>query len=93
MAAATDKPETKLGDKTEVESKSDKFRRLAETRATVIVRKVQQLGQLAGPGYDFTDEEVAFLFRTIREALDLAEARYRNRGRSQGVFVTLPPRS
>lgn len=61
------------------ETKSDKFRRLANGRAKVAIQAIVRLGQLATPQYDHTDEQVTVLRRTIIAALDEATDRLRLR--------------
>lgn len=57
-----------------VESKSDKFRRIAKKRVSRILKDAELLGNLSSPSYSFTEEEVGKVFSAIRENFDRSEA-------------------
>jgi hypothetical protein len=59
----------------EGETKSDKFRRLATARLTKARKAILVIGNLSGPGYEFTDEQVAKIFDTL--AGDVGDTRER----------------
>jgi hypothetical protein len=53
-----------------IESRNERFRRLAETRGGRLIREISLLGNLANrENYDYTPEEVDALFRPIEAEL------------------------
>lgn len=57
-----------------VETKSERFRRLAESRGNRLIREIQILGNLSNrKNYEYTPEEVSALFGPIED--ELAKAR------------------
>lgn len=53
-----------------VESKNDRFRRLAESRGNRLIREITLLGNLSNPkNYSYTEEEVERLFAPIEQEL------------------------
>ena len=57
-----------------VETKSERFRRLAESRGNRLIREIQILGNLSNrKNYEYTPEEVSALFGPIED--ELARAR------------------
>ncbi|MBM6980855.1 MAG: hypothetical protein I3I97_01175 [Bifidobacterium thermophilum] len=53
-----------------VETKNDRFRRLAKSRGTRLIREIQILGNLSNKkNYAYTSEEVDALFEPIEEEL------------------------
>jgi len=54
------------------ETKGDKFRRLANNRASEIVNGLGRLGNLSGPAYEYSDTQVVALEKAIREATKTA---------------------
>lgn len=61
----------------EKESKSDRFRRVAEARVNKIIKMMRLLGNCSNPAvYAFTGEQVQQIFATLRDELDKAQKRY-----------------
>lgn len=59
------------------ESKNDRFRRLAESRGSRLVREIRLLGNLANTkNYEYSEEEVKTLFKTIDDALAETKGRF-----------------
>ena len=60
------------------ESKTDRFRRVAEARVNKIIKMIRLLGNCSGTGvYEYTDEQVAYIFSALQSELDKAKRRFR----------------
>jgi len=58
-----------------VETKNERFRRLAESRGNRLIREISLLGNLSNrKNYSYTDEEVSRLFAPIVEELNHVKA-------------------
>lgn len=55
------------------ETKEEKFKRIATRRVKNIISKIENVGKLSSPSYEYTDEEVEKIFGAIQEALDNAK--------------------
>src|SRR5215475_11782944 len=54
--------------------KAEKFRTLAEKRVSRVLANVRLISHLSRRGsYEYTPEQVAHIFRSIRDELDIAE--------------------
>ena len=63
-------------------SKRDKFKELAEKRVNNALKNIQLIGNLSNTNnYDYNDEEVAKIFKTLKEELQTAEARFKISGK------------
>ena len=61
-----------------LESKSDKFHRLAERRASEIISKLRLLANLSDKrNYDYSEEHVKQLFDALESELKLCKARFK----------------
>ena len=70
-------PEKNKANDGKKESKSDRFRRVAEARVNKIIKMVRLLGNCSNPAvYAFTGEQVQQIFATLKDALDKAQKRY-----------------
>lgn len=58
------------------ETKAQKFVRLAEKRVSTAVKKVMLVGNLAGPSYDYTQEQVAKIESALATAVETTMARF-----------------
>ena len=67
-----------------VESKADKFKRLAEPRVESTIKKIKIIGNLAGSGYDFTPEQSEKILTTLRTAVDEVEKKFQKRLNRKG---------
>lgn len=52
------------------ESKSAKFKRLASKRLPKVVKAIRQLANLAGPGYEYTPNQAAYVYGILRAELE-----------------------
>lgn len=60
----------------ENETKEQRFVRIAEPRVNRACKAVSLLGNLAGSGYEYTEEQVNAMFGAVQEALDTARAAF-----------------
>ena len=60
----------------EAESKHDKFKRLAAQRVTNALKKIELIGNLSSPGYEYTTEEVDKIFAALQQTLDSTKSRF-----------------
>ena len=60
----------------ENETKEQRFVRIAEPRVSRACKAVSLLGNLAGSGYEYTEEQVDAMFGAVQEALDTARAAF-----------------
>lgn len=66
------------------ETKNQAFHRLAQARKEALIDKIRLFGQLSGPSYDWTPDEVWVYFGEITQALEAALARFQEQKRWQG---------
>ena len=52
------------------ESKHDRFKRLASKRVQNAIKKIELIGNLASPGYAYSEEDVEKIITAMQEALD-----------------------
>jgi len=52
------------------ESKHDRFKRLASKRVQNAVKKIELIGNLASPGYEYTQEDVEKIITALQATLD-----------------------
>lgn len=62
--------------KIENETKEQRFVRIAEPRVGRACKAVSLLGNLAGSGYEYTEEQVDAMFGAVQEELDTARAAF-----------------
>ena len=56
------------------ESKTDRFRRVAEARVNKIIKMIRLLGNCSGTGvYEYTDTQAAYIFSALQSELDKAK--------------------
>lgn len=65
--------------KIENETKEQRFVRIAEPRVSRACKAVSLLGNLAGSGYEYTEEQVNAMFGAVQEALDTARAQFKKK--------------
>lgn len=66
------------------ESKGDAFRRLATRRTNNVLARLRVLGHCANPHlYEYSDEDVKKIFRTIDTELRAVKAKFQNSSRSE----------
>jgi hypothetical protein len=56
------------------ETPNERFLRLANHRLPIAVKRIKLLGNLSGPAYEYTPEQVSVLFNILQTALDKARA-------------------
>lgn len=66
---------------TRVESKAEKFVRLANIRAGAAIEAIERLGKLGTHEYEYSSEQVARLSKALREAVGVAMVRLETRAR------------
>lgn len=60
-----------------METKRDKFRRIAENRTNKIIKMLELLGNCANTSnYEYTSEDVKLIFNAIEEATKEARQKY-----------------
>ena len=62
-----------------IETKEEWFIRIAEPRVSRACKAVSLLGNLAGSGYEYTEEQVDAMFGAVQEALDTARAQFKKK--------------
>lgn len=66
------------------ETKREAFRRLASRRTEAVLERIRILANCANTQlYDYTDEEIDKIFKTINRELRLARAKFTNSRRPQ----------
>ena len=60
----------------EVETKHDKFKRLAMQRVTNALKKIELIGNLATSSYECSVEEVEKIFSALQQTLDSTRNRF-----------------
>jgi hypothetical protein len=60
----------------DVESRHDKFKRLATQRVTNALKKIELIGNLSSSGYESTPEEVDKIFASLQQTLDSTKNRF-----------------
>lgn len=62
---------------TKLESRNERFRRVATRRTNEILKKIRILGNCANKsGYDYTEEEINKIFNTIEKALKESRGKF-----------------
>lgn len=58
--------------------KRNKFKELAEKRVNNALKNIQLIGNLSNTNnYDYNEEDVSKIFKTLKEELQTAEARFK----------------
>lgn len=78
MAKSTKKKSSAPAD----ETKSAKFVRLGSARVAKALKAIDQIGNLAGPGYERTPEQVTKIFAAIDTHATAAEERFATAGKA-----------
>jgi len=59
------------------ESKNSRFKRLAKQRGERVLRDIHLIGNLSNRNnYEYTDQDISKLFRTIEEEIRLSKSRF-----------------
>lgn len=63
--------------------KKAKFRELAVKRVSNALKQIQLIGNLANTrAYEYEEEEVKKIFKSLKEEISLAEAKFKSKGRN-----------
>ncbi len=63
--------------------KKIKFRELAEKRVSNALKQIQLIGNLANTrAYEYEDEEVRKIFKSLKEEISIAETKFKSKGRN-----------
>lgn len=63
--------------------KKAKFRELAEKRVSNALKQIQLIGNLANTrAYEYGDDEVKKIFKSLKEEISLAESKFKSKGRN-----------
>ena len=63
--------------------KKNKFRKLAEKRVNNTLKQIQLIGNLSNTrAYSYDEEEVKKIFKTLREELNIIEAKFKSKGKN-----------
>lgn len=63
--------------------KKAKFRELAEKRVSNALKQIQLIGNLANTrAYEYDEEEVKKIFKSLKEEISLAESKFKSKGRN-----------
>jgi len=60
----------------EVESKQDKFKRLASKRVTNAIHKIELIGNLSGSSYECSAEDVEKIITALQQAVNGVKERF-----------------
>lgn len=65
-----------------MDEKQAKFRKLAEKRVNNAIKNIQLIGNLSNTSaYSYTEEEVKKMFKTLKEEISVAEAKFKAKGK------------
>ncbi len=70
----------------EVESKQDKFKRLASKRVTNAIQKIELIGNLSGSSYDCTPEDAEKILNALQQALDGVKGKFSKKAPAKQNF-------
>ena len=66
-----------------MDEKQAKFRELAEKRVNNAIKNIQLIGNLYNTSaYSYTEEEVKKIFKTLKEEISVAEAKFKAKGKN-----------
>jgi hypothetical protein len=67
-----------------VETRSEKFKRLATSRTNSVLKFLHLIGNLSNKSnYDYSEEDIKKIFRTIEEQLNIVKARFQEKKRKE----------
>lgn len=69
-----------------IESKADRFKRLAEKRVNATLKQMELIGNLSSGSYEYTEEQVNKIFDTIQESLDSVKAKFSKTKQTKEAF-------
>jgi hypothetical protein len=63
-----------------MESRSEKFKRVASKRTEELLEKIRILGNCSNKStYEYTDEDVIKIFKSLEKQLELSKVRFSNK--------------
>ena len=63
-----------------MESRSEKFKRVATKRTNELLEKIRILGNCSNKStYEYTEEEVAKIFKSLEKQLEITKTRFLNK--------------
>lgn len=66
-----------------MDEKQAKFRELAEKRVNNAIKNIQLIGNLSNTSaYSYTEDEVRKIFKTLKEEISVAEAKFKAKGKN-----------
>lgn len=66
-----------------MDEKKNKFRELAEKRVNNAIKNIQLIGNLSNTSaYSYTEDEAKKIFRTLKEEISFAEAKFKSKGKN-----------
>ncbi len=68
------------------ETKNEKFKRLATKRVQNAVSKVELIGNLASPSYEYSAEEVEKILEALQGSVDKVKAAFSKKGPTKKEF-------
>ena len=69
------------------ESKSDLFIRLAIPRVEKVLKSLRILGNCSSKNYSYTTEQTETIFKTVYEAVNLAESKFTKNSETETKFT------
>lgn len=92
MGTVQERLGTQTFENKEKESPEEKFSRLAPKRTDTAVKKIQIIGNLAGSGYRYSEEQAQEIISQLRQAVDEVEGKFNKRlGRLKGAASSQGP--
>lgn len=74
--SSKNKSKPSVASKAQAETKAQKFVRLAEKRVPAAIKKIMLIGNLSGPGYDPTAEQIKKIEDALATAVEATMARF-----------------
>ena len=71
---------------TQLESKSERFKRLASKRVNATMKQIELIGNLSSGSYEYSEEQVSKIFDTLQESLDSAKAKFSKTKQTKEAF-------
>lgn len=72
---------------TQIESKSERFKRLASKHVNATMKQIELIGNLSSGSYEYSEEQVNKIFDTLQESLDSAKAMFSKTKQTNGGSV------
>ena len=69
------------------ETPEEKFKRLATLRVNNALDKIRLIGNLSGPGYKYSDEQLTTILEGLRAAVAEVEGRFSKSAKKESKFA------